>query len=99
MENDLDRSPLEMLARAASRPSISRETKRKLFESYDRFLAVLDDPEKRRALRELTESEMATSGVWREIREMSHDFDAGLIALFFGNDKDLRELTTQYGVF
>lgn len=30
---------------------------------------------------------------------MSQDFNDGLRDLFFGNDKELRDLTIEYGVF
>ncbi len=99
MEGELAHSPLEMLARAALRPSIGRDTQRDLFDSYNGFLAVLDDQEKRDALKRMTETEMATSGVWEEIRSLSHAFHSGLKAVFFGDDEDLKKLTIDYGVF
>jgi hypothetical protein len=98
MERELDKTPLELLARAASRPSIKRDTQLKLFDSYNRFLDILDD-ERRDALGRMTEPEMATSAIWNEIREISHNFHSGLLELFFGDDEELRNLTTQYGVF
>ena len=99
MENELSQTPLELLARAVQRPAIPIATASKLFNSYDRFLSVLDDEEKRKRLEQMTESEMATSPVWNEIRDFSHDFHSGLIELFFGEDEALRELAMQYGVF
>ena len=47
----------------------------------------------------MTVPEMATSEIWNEIREISHNFHSGLLALFFEDDEELRNLTTQYGVF
>ena len=99
MEEQLAQTPLELLARAASRPAIETTTARNLFNSYDRFLSVLDDKEKRKALEEMTEPEMATSAVWREVRDFSRDFHSALLELFFGKDEHLRELAIQYGVF
>jgi len=99
MENELGQTPLELLARAARRPAIPTATAARLFNSYDRFLSVVDDEEKRKNLERMSEGEMATSSVWNEIRDFSHDFHSGLIELFFGNDQDLRELAVQYGVF
>ena len=64
-----------------------------------RFLAILDDQEKRDSLERMTEDEMSTSRVWGDIREISHAFHSGLKDLFFGDDEDLRKLTTDYGVF
>jgi hypothetical protein len=99
MENELSQTPLELLARAVQRPAIPIATASKLFNSYDRFLSILDDEEKRKRLEQMTEGEMATSPVWNEIRDFSHDFHSGLIELFFGDDEGLRELAMQYGVF
>ena len=43
--------------------------------------------------------EMATSVVWKEIIDLSHDFHSGLVDLFFDQNKALRELTIHYGLF
>jgi len=99
MEGELARTPLELLSRAALRPAIEKATARKLFDSYDRFLGVLDDPDKRARLETLTPTAMSSSALWEEIRDSSHDFHSGLLDVFFGLDNDLRELTTQYGLF
>lgn len=99
MERELSQTPLELLARAASRPSVNRLTQRKLFDSYDRFLAILDDPQKREALERMAQADMASSAVWEEIRQISHAFQSGLKEVFFGDDEGLRKLTTDYGVF
>jgi predicted nucleotidyltransferase len=99
IENQLSWPPLELLARAASRPDIDLTTPKKLFDSYNQFLAVLDDQKKRDELKTLGEDQMTTSPVWQEIRGLSHDFHNGLIELFFGKDAALRELSVQYAVF
>jgi hypothetical protein len=99
MEGELAQTALELLARAASRPSIKTDTRRSLFDSYDRFLAILDDQKKRDSLERMTEDEMATSTVWGEIREISHAFHSSLKDLFFGDDEEPRKLATGYGVF
>ena len=98
LQKELVQTPLELLARAASRPSIGTATKRKPFDSYDAFLSLLDG-EKRHELERMTEPEMSASPVWKEVRDMSHEFSSGIVELFFGADEKLRELTTEYGVF
>lgn len=77
LEGQLTKTPLELLAQAASREAIPAETAQKLFDSYDRFLGVLDD-ERREHLEHLSHAEMAHSAVWEEIRDMSHRFQTGL---------------------
>jgi predicted nucleotidyltransferase len=99
MESQLRFTPLDLLARAAMRPAIDAPLALKLFTSYDRFLAVLDDASKRQQLGNITQAEMATSPVWAEIREFSRDFHVALLALFFGADEEMRRLTEEYGVF
>jgi len=47
MEAQLRQAPLELLARAALRPEVQESTQRKLFESYDRFLSLLNNKKKR----------------------------------------------------
>ena len=99
LEDELRQTPLDLLARAALRPSIASATGRKLFDSYDRFLGVLDNEEKRDELENLKELEIDTSVVWKEIRELSRSFQSGLTDLFFGKDEELSEISIQYGVF
>jgi hypothetical protein len=98
LEGNLLKTPLELLAQAASRPAVPMNTARKLFDSYDSFLGVLDD-DRRKDLEHLSHDQMATSSVWKEIREMSHQFQSGLDDLFYGPDEQLKELMIRYGVF
>jgi hypothetical protein len=98
LEVNLARTPLELLAQAASRAAVPASTAKKLFDSYDSFLGVLDD-RRREDLERLQNEEMAASHVWQEIRQMSHDFQAGLNELFYGPDERLKELIISYGVF
>ena len=70
-----------------------------MFDSYDGFLAILDDSEKRAELQNLKEAAITTSVVWKEVSDLSRSFHSGLIELFFGKDKELWDISTQYGVF
>jgi predicted nucleotidyltransferase len=99
LEEQLRQTPLDVLATAALRPTVDVNTRRKLFDSYDHFLAVLDDSEKRSELQDLKEDQIQTSKVWKEIRDLSAMFHSGLVELFFGNDRELCDITVQYGVF
>jgi hypothetical protein len=98
LEGELSKTPLELLARAASRQGIANSTAQKLFDSYDRFLGVLDD-RRRDELAALRQDEMANSAVWQEIRELSHQFQSGLNELFYGEDDPLKQMMISYGVF
>jgi len=63
LESELAQTPLELLARASLELTSQRATARKLFDSYDRFLSVLDNSEKREVL----------AGVSGNIRGMGGD--------------------------
>ena len=79
---------------------ISDATSRLLFNSYDRFLSILDDPEKRAELtRAHTHEDLRRSKAWDEVRAVSRPFHEALIALFLNDEEDLKKLTFEYGVF
>jgi len=100
MEQQLLRTPLELVAKACLEQSIQTETVRSIFDNYDRFLAILDDPDRRSALEQaITHEDLRSSPVWKEIREVSRAFHASLVNLFLKDDEQLKNLTMKYGVF
>ena len=99
MEAQLALTPLQLLARAASRPAISNSTARLLFESYDGFLALLDAKEDREELARLVPHDLDKSEVWAKVRKFGRDFQTGLTQLFFGQDEELTKLMIEYGIF
>jgi hypothetical protein len=99
LESELMVTPLELLARAAAHPSVSSETCRRLFDSYDGFLGLLDNEDHRKALEGLRPDQLADSLVWGRVREFSRNFQSGLTTLFYRSDDKLRDLVIEYGVF
>ena len=100
LERLLSLTPLEKLAKACLDRTVKDETARKIFDHYDRFLAILDDSTKREELTSLRgHPDLRTSSVWREVQEVSHPFHEGLVSLFLRDDPGLSELTMEYGVF
>jgi predicted nucleotidyltransferase len=95
----VQKTPLEILATFLLERKIKRETAVKLFSSYNAFLALLGDADKRDRLKKLPFDEIPTDAVFGEVRSISRVFQEGLTALFFDNDEKLRELTIFYGVF
>jgi hypothetical protein len=71
---------------------------RKLFDSYDGFLGILADPEKRDHLEQLPFESYRDNEVYQQARDLSHSFRDGLLSLFF-DTKPLADLTRFYGVF
>jgi len=92
-------TPLEILATIVSELKIRRNTAINLFSAYDEFLKLLNNARKRDHLKRLTPDNVRGDKVFDEVRQFSHKFQNGLTALFFEDNKRLRELITFYGVF
>jgi len=100
VEQELALTPMEVIAKACIDLEVSDATARAIFESYDRFLSILDDPGRRAELESArTHEDLRTSAAWNEVRAVSNPFHDGLVALFLEEDKRLRDLTMKYGVF
>jgi predicted nucleotidyltransferase len=94
----LSQPPLEAVAKTLL--TLDQDsTARGLFDAYDRFLAVLSDPEQRTELDNLAMANALTSAVWHEVREASHGFRSAVEALFLENESRLKDLTLRFGVF
>lgn len=93
-------SPLEIVAKACLDLHIRAETSLTLFNSYDRFLAVLNDEQKRDELaRAHSHEDLRTSSAWKEVREVTQPFHQALVTLFLTDDVRLNKLTMEYGIF
>jgi hypothetical protein len=99
MATELFVTPLDLLARAATRPQVKSETACALFDNYDAFLTLLDNDEYRNELRDLPPDQVGTSRAWRMVRELGKGFQSGLTSLFYGEDEQLRDLMIEYGFF
>ena len=98
--------PLEFLAAfvdafvsdAEKRKTISR----RLFGTYNAWLALLSDDAKRKRLESLGHEQAATDEVFQEVRRMSSEFSKGLQLLFFNRDSDpdpIVQLSLEYVAF
>jgi hypothetical protein len=99
MERQLLLTPLELVAQACLQRGIKSETAHSIFDNYDRFLSILDDPTKRSELGAKSHEGLRNSAVWNEIRKISQPFHRGLVDLFLNDDNELKDLTMEYGVF
>lgn len=73
------------------------DVSRQVLGAYDRFLATVDDREKRAVLEGLKFGE--SSSLFEEMRQVTRDFTEGLVKLFFDSNQTVAELTRKYGVF
>ncbi len=98
LRHDLRLPPLEVLAAAWLKYDEAQGAATKMFDAYDRFLSVLDDPEKRGTLEKLRVGESRQDQLFQEMRGAGHEFQSALAALFFDNPK-IKPLTRKYGLF
>lgn len=95
----LSRTPLEILAsRLTQYPNLLMATKR-LFDSYDKFLALLADKDSRDHLQELSIDDLEQDSVYQQARSIRRDFRDALHELFLSPQSELYNLTIRYGVF
>jgi len=66
--------------------------------AYDRFLALLNDPERRAVLEGLSRACAREDPIFQECRRLGREIQQGLTALLFEREP-LRRLVRQYGVF
>lgn len=100
MERQLALTPLEVIAKACLDLGISDKTAHAIFDNYDQFLSILDDPAKRQELEiAQTHEDLRNSSAWDEIRKVSKPFHDGLVQLFLNENERLKHLTMTYGVF
>lgn len=94
------RSPLDIVARAALQfPDALAEPARRLFGAYDEFLALLDRPELRGRLDELSPEAADRDELYASVRRMGERVQEGLDGMFFESDTPFPRLTRKYGVF
>lgn len=98
--------PLEFLAAfvdafvsdAEKRQTISR----RLFGTYNNWLALLGDGTKRNGLESLSHDQAGTNNEFQDLRRMSLEFARGLQLLFFNRDSDsdpIAQLSLEYVAF
>lgn len=66
--------------------------------AYDEFLAILDDGDQRRHLKDLGVDDASDSPVFTRVAELGREFESGLLSLLF-DDPELRRWVREYIVF
>ena len=92
-------SPLEKIARALLPFEEHHEAARVLMDSYDAFLGLLGDPEKREQLEAVSYDDLGRSEAFREGLSYSSEFQRALESIFLRGSGSLTDLTLKYGVF
>ncbi|MGH9587431.1 MAG: hypothetical protein ACRD3F_10800, partial [Acidobacteriaceae bacterium] len=99
LEQIFQMTPLEIVAEVLSRYQHLKPTAAKIFNSYDGFIGILADSEKRQHLEALKEEEAEFDTVYQAARELSHQFRDGIVEFFFDPKSPMEMLTKNYGVF
>jgi hypothetical protein len=91
------RSPLESLAGIVKQyaPTLTAD----IFDSYDKFLFLLNDEDNRRVLEDLAPDDAYTNPVFLSARQIAIDFDDALVNLMFKSNHQVTHLVQKYGVF
>src|SRR5512133_2135295 len=66
-------TPLETVAEAMLHYGVSSRTVQRVFDSYETFLGVLNDENKRESLKSLAPERWQTDKLFNEMREVSHE--------------------------
>lgn len=101
----LSLTPLERLALffavqiRTSDSEFMRKTAKDLFDAYDDFLGLLNDPKKRKHLDELRPGDEEVDAVFQEARIMRRSFRLAIQDMFMGEGSPLRDHSIEKGVF
>lgn len=91
------RPPLESLAIIVE--SYAPELADDIFETYDSFLELLADDDKRKILGHLSPDDAYNNDVFLSARDVAIRFNNALVRLLFESDSRITQLTHTYGVF
>ncbi len=99
LQTIFEMTPLESMAEVFLRYNHLHSSATKIFGSYDGFVGILSDEEKRRHLEELVEEDGDADELYQSARTLSHTFRDGLLEFFFDSESEMEILTKNYGVF
>jgi predicted nucleotidyltransferase len=98
-ERYLSRPPLEIVADEMLHQNISEAIAENFFGSYNEFLQILNDKEKREALTQLSKDLSRNDQLFLHVRAISHKFQAAITSWLFASDSQICKLVITYGVF
>ncbi|MFT3703099.1 MAG: nucleotidyltransferase domain-containing protein [Agriterribacter sp.] len=100
---ELDQSvrltPLDLLITILVKESIDPKIIFEILDSYNEFLAILNDEETRQYLTDLKMEEAYGDGIFETARENSHRFQKALNKIFIFDENKIQEFTLKYGIF
>ncbi len=94
-----EKTPLEIIAEMLLRYPHLNEEARKIMDSYDEFIGILADQDKRIELENLTEKDADKNKLYQELRKISARLEDGFLNLFSDQQNNLNNLILKYAVF
>jgi hypothetical protein len=91
-------TPLEILEKSIAAYRIPISIGKELFDSYAKFLKLLDDTVARKKLENLRSEDSRTDPTFKRVRKISQTFEHALDHIFFKNPQ-IAPLIRKYGVF
>jgi len=98
LEKIFSMTPLENVAEMLLRYPHLHDSARKIFDSYNEFIRILSDDDKRERPDALGDNDDSDE-VYQAARALSHIFRDGLLEFFFDPQTEMEMLTKNYGVF
>ena len=92
------RRPLDIIAGVLGE-LLKKDTPRRLMDTYEEFLARLDDRTTRKHLQKLPPENAEKDKLYAEIQDCCGRFEKALEDIFFDEHPHLARLTRKYGVF
>lgn len=91
-------SPLEQMCDVLLRPGVSVQTAREIIGSYDSFMGILTNDDKRQHLSALSFDALGSDTLFKEATSLTYTFQTGLDSVFF-EDAEIGSLVRRFGVF
>lgn len=95
----LSRPPLEIIADELLLTEAGADISRNLLSSYDGFLAILDEDQKRKALEALPRGTAENNFLFGYIRDISDVFQSAILSWLFRPETRIQYLVQKYGIF
>jgi predicted nucleotidyltransferase len=97
--HQINEAPLDVVADFLLRENADQATVCLIFDSYDRFLAMMEDSDSRERLEALTYAEARDDSLFNEFRNVGENFQDGIRRLFFDTNTQIARLSQVYAVF
>lgn len=91
--------PLELIASVLGRFPEHTSATKQLFDTYDRFLGMLLNEEKRKHLENLHSDDCSDDALYQDARTLRREFQHALNDIFLEKTSLLGQFTIRYGVF